>query len=79
MTKVYFPRALLPLAAVLVPMVDLLVGLPVLIVLMWLYETWPGGPEVLLAPVFLRSRWSPRSAPAFSSPRSTSGTATCAT
>ncbi len=47
-TKVYFPRALLPLAAVIVPMVDFFVGLPVLIFLMWIYETWPGGTEVLL-------------------------------
>ena len=52
-TKVYFPRALLPLAAVIVPMVDLVVGLPVLIALMWIYGTWPGGIEVLMAPVFL--------------------------
>jgi len=52
-TKVYFPRALLPLASVIVPMVDLFVGLPVLIALMWIYETWPGGIEVLMAPVFL--------------------------
>ncbi len=52
-TKVYFPRALLPLAAVIVPMVDFLVGLPVLVALMWIYETWPGGFEALVAPVFM--------------------------
>jgi len=52
-TKVYFPRALLPLAAVIVPMVDLLVGIPVLVVLMWVYEAWPGGLEALMAPLFL--------------------------
>jgi lipopolysaccharide transport system permease protein len=52
-TKVYFPRTLLPLAAVVVPYIDFLVGLPVLLVLMWWYDTWPGGPEVLLAPVFM--------------------------
>ncbi len=52
-TKVYFPRTLLPLAAVIVPMVDFLVGLPVLIALMWYYDTWPGGWEVVFAPVFL--------------------------
>lgn len=52
-TKVYFPRALLPLAAVIVPMVDLVVGIPVLVAVMWIYETWPGGLEVLMAPVFL--------------------------
>ena len=52
-TKVYFPRVLLPLAAVIVPVIDLVVGLPVLIAVMWIYETWPAGWEVLLAPAFL--------------------------
>jgi lipopolysaccharide transport system permease protein len=52
-TKVYFPRALLPLASVIVPMIDFLVGLPVLIALMWYYDTWPAGPKVLLAPAFM--------------------------
>jgi lipopolysaccharide transport system permease protein len=52
-TKVYFPRTLLPLASVLVPMVDFLVGLPVLVALMAYYGTWPGGLEVLAAPLFM--------------------------
>jgi lipopolysaccharide transport system permease protein len=52
-TKVYFPRVLLPLAAVIVPMIDLVVGLPVLVVVMWVYESFPHGLEVLLAPAFL--------------------------
>jgi lipopolysaccharide transport system permease protein len=52
-TKVYFPRVLLPLAAVLVPVADFLLGLVVLVVLMGAYETWPDGPEFLLAPLFL--------------------------
>ena len=52
-TKVYFPRTLLPLAAVLVPLVDFLVGLPVLLVVMWWYDTWPGGIEVIFAPLFM--------------------------
>jgi lipopolysaccharide transport system permease protein len=52
-TKVYFPRALLPLAAVIVPMIDFIVGLPILLFLMWLYGTWPDGPQALLAPAFL--------------------------
>jgi lipopolysaccharide transport system permease protein len=51
-TKVYFPRVLLPLAAVLVPLVDFVVGLPVLFVLMAMYGTWPGA-QVVLAPAFL--------------------------
>jgi lipopolysaccharide transport system permease protein len=52
-TKVYFPRVLLPLAAVIVPMLDLVVGLPVLGVVMWIHESWPQGWEILLAPAFL--------------------------
>jgi lipopolysaccharide transport system permease protein len=52
-TKVYFPRTLLPLGAVIVPLIDFLVGLPVLIALMWYYDTWPNGPQVLLGPAFI--------------------------
>lgn len=53
LTKVYFPRVILPLTAVLVPIVDFIVGLPVLVVLMAVYDTWPGGWEVALAPLFI--------------------------
>jgi lipopolysaccharide transport system permease protein len=52
-TKVYFPRTLLPLGGVLVPFVDFVVGLPVLLVLMWKYDTWPDGLKVLTAPLFM--------------------------
>jgi lipopolysaccharide transport system permease protein len=52
-TKVYFPRVLLPFAAVLVPIVDFLVALPVLLALMALYGTWPDGIQVIFAPAFL--------------------------
>jgi homopolymeric O-antigen transport system permease protein len=52
-TKVYFPRVLLPFAAVLVPLVDLLVGLPVLIALMAYYGTWPSGIQIIFAPLFV--------------------------
>jgi lipopolysaccharide transport system permease protein len=52
-TKVYFPRTLLPLGAVIVPLIDFMVGLPVLVALMWYYDTWPNGPQVLLAPLFI--------------------------
>jgi lipopolysaccharide transport system permease protein len=51
-TKVYFPRVLLPIGAVLVPLVDFFVGLPVLLVLMAMYGTWPGA-GVVAAPAFL--------------------------
>jgi lipopolysaccharide transport system permease protein len=52
-TKVYFPRVLLPLAAVTVPLVDLVIGLPVLLVLMAVYGTWPTSVAVVLAPAFI--------------------------
>ena len=52
-TKVYFPRTLLPLTGVSVPLVDFVVGLPVLFALMAYYDTWPGGWQVVLAPFFI--------------------------
>jgi lipopolysaccharide transport system permease protein len=52
-TKVYFPRVLLPLSAAIVPVVDFLIGLSVLLVLMFHYGTWPGGVALLLAPAFI--------------------------
>ena len=52
-TKVYFPRVLLPLGAVVVPLFDLIVALPVLLVLMAVYDTWPDSAAVVTAPAFL--------------------------
>jgi lipopolysaccharide transport system permease protein len=52
-TKVYFPRVLLPLGGVLVPLVDFLIALVVMVLLMARYGTWPSGPEALLAPAFI--------------------------
>ena len=52
-TKVYFPRVLLPLAAVVVPAVDFLLGLTVMIAVMVIYRSGPTGPIALLAPAFL--------------------------
>jgi lipopolysaccharide transport system permease protein len=52
-SKVYFPRTLLPLAAVVVPAIDLFLSLTVLLAVMAWYGTWPTGPTVALAPVFL--------------------------
>ena len=49
----YFPRTLLPLGGVCVPLVDFVVGLPVLIFLIWKYDTWPSGWETLTAPLFI--------------------------
>jgi lipopolysaccharide transport system permease protein len=52
-TKVYFPRVLLPLGSVMVPVVDLVIALPVLLVLMAIYNTWPDSAAVALAPAFI--------------------------
>jgi homopolymeric O-antigen transport system permease protein len=52
-TKVYFPRVLLPIAGVLVPLVDLFVALSILVGLMAWYGDWPTGPVVLLAFPFI--------------------------
>jgi homopolymeric O-antigen transport system permease protein len=52
-TKVYFPRVLLPLAAAIVPAVDFAVGFLVLIPLMVYYHVGPAGIELVTAPLFL--------------------------
>jgi lipopolysaccharide transport system permease protein len=44
---------LLPLAAVIVPLVDLLVALPVMFTVMAVYHTWPNGAAALTAPLFI--------------------------
>jgi lipopolysaccharide transport system permease protein len=51
-TKVYFPRMILPLAAVLSGLVDYVVNLVVLAGLMWFYGLTPGHALVLL-PAFV--------------------------
>ena len=52
-TKVYFPRVMLPMAAVVVPLVDLFFGMIVLVGMMAIYDTWPSGFEVVFAPAFI--------------------------
>jgi lipopolysaccharide transport system permease protein len=52
-TKVYFPRLLLPLSAIVTPIVDLAIGCLVLLAMMIWRDEWPGGPQILLAPLFL--------------------------
>jgi homopolymeric O-antigen transport system permease protein len=56
-TKVYFPRVLLPIAGTLVPLVDFLIALLVLVGLMAHYDRWPAGAAVLLAPAFIALAW----------------------
>jgi len=51
-TKVYFPRLLLPLGAVLTPLVDLTLGVGLLVIGMAWYEILPSA-AVFLAPAFV--------------------------
>ena len=51
-TKVYFPRMLVPAAAVIAGLVDLVVAFPFLLVLMARYHVWPGL-EALLLPFII--------------------------
>ena len=51
-TKVYFPRILLPLAGVTVPIVDFVLALSVLFGMMVWFSTWPSL-AIFLAPLFL--------------------------
>jgi lipopolysaccharide transport system permease protein len=51
-TKVYFPRLVIPIASVLSGFVDFAVALPLLIVMMAFYGIWP-GPTVLVLPLIV--------------------------
>jgi homopolymeric O-antigen transport system permease protein len=51
-TKVYFPRLLLPIAGVVVPLVDLVLASTVLVGMIIWFHTWP-SPAIALAPLFI--------------------------
>lgn len=51
-TKVYFPRLLMPFAATFAAVFDLLVSLPLLAVLMLYFQTVPSQ-QIVLAPLFI--------------------------
>lgn len=51
-TKVYFPRLIVPIAASLATLFDLLFGMGILVILMFYFGTVPGG-QLILAPVFV--------------------------
>jgi lipopolysaccharide transport system permease protein len=51
-TKVYFPRLVVPISAVLSGVVDLAVAFPLLLVMMTFYGVWP-GPAVALLPLIV--------------------------
>ena len=75
-TKVYFPRVLLPLASALVPLVDLMFGSVVLVPIMWYPDLAGRAGSARPLPRSLRSRSSLRSASACFFRLSTCGTAT---
>jgi lipopolysaccharide transport system permease protein len=52
LTKVYFPRLLLPLTGVLVPLIDFSIALTILVGMMFWFHTFPGL-HVFLAPFFI--------------------------
>jgi lipopolysaccharide transport system permease protein len=52
LTKVYFPRLIVPTSTVLVCLVDFLISLVILVLLMVVYG-FPPGPRFLLLPAFL--------------------------
>ena len=52
LSKVYFPRVLLPLAGVTVPFIDFVLASGVLVGLMAWYDVWPSA-AIVLAPLFL--------------------------
>src|SRR5258708_29278418 len=52
-SKVYFPRLIVPIAAVMVAFVDFLIGFAILVALMVWYQFMPGW-QILLLPVFAR-------------------------
>jgi lipopolysaccharide transport system permease protein len=51
-TKVYFPRLLLPMAAVVTGLIDFAISFVMLLILMILYHVAP-GPRIILLPLFV--------------------------
>ncbi len=50
-SKVYFPRLIVPASAVIVSFVDFAISMVLLAIIMALYRVWPGWP-ILMIPVF---------------------------
>ena len=79
LTKVYFPRLLLPLAAVIAGLVDLVISFVVLLVVLAWYGITPSGQAAGRARLRPAGGRAPRSRRASGSRRSTCAIATCAT
>ncbi len=52
LTKVYFPRIIVPASTIIVCLVDFLISFVILIVLMFIYQYTPGW-QIMLLPIFL--------------------------
>lgn len=52
LTKVYFPRLIIPISTVVVCLIDFVISFVLLLLLMLFFQYWPGW-EFLLLPVFL--------------------------
>lgn len=52
LTKVYFPRLIVPASTIIVCLIDFFISLVILLVLMGIYRFSP-GPEILFLPLFL--------------------------
>ena len=57
LSKVYFPRILVPASAILVAAVDLLIGMVLLILTMLFFNIWPSW-RMLTIPIFLTTAFS---------------------
>lgn len=51
-SKVYFPRVIIPASAIIVAVVDFLIAMCILFLLMVFYQYWPSW-QIILMPVFL--------------------------
>jgi hypothetical protein len=76
-SKVYFPRLIVPTATVVVAFADFLITFSILVAMMAWYRFAPGW-QILLLPAFVLLASSPASGPVCGSQRSTSSTATSA-
>jgi lipopolysaccharide transport system permease protein len=57
LTKVYFPRLIVPMAATLAPLVDLLIASSVLFAMMFYYQFEPTVHSLYLLPLFVLWAW----------------------
>ena len=60
-TKVYFPRVLLPLGAVATPLVDFVIAFPILVGMMFWFDVVAGRAGAPAPALPAAGRWSPRS------------------